>query len=62
MNAYKLAQQNNCTNLECSKAKMYSEEEKKEQQFNIMLERDDCKNSNRCECQNPNSCLGEKEI
>ena len=59
MNAYKLAQQSNCTSLECCKVKGCSEEETK---FNIMLEKDDCKNSNRCECQNPNSCLGEKEI
>jgi len=53
-NSYALSNQSNCNDLNCNKSE--------EVQFNIMLKEDDCKNSPRCECKNPNKCLGEKEI
>ncbi len=55
MNAYDLAQQSNCTDLGCCNIKGCSEEET---QFNITLEKDDCKNDARCECENPDECIG----
>ena len=54
--SYKLSKKSNCLGLTCAKKKM------KEPAFNIMVIEDDCKNSSRCECSNPNKCLGEKEI
>jgi len=39
----------NCEALGCSKAK----------EFSMSLKKDDCKNTSRCECQNPDKCLNE---
>ena len=55
--SYNLSNKSNCTDLGCN-----TDKTEEETQFNIMLMKDDCKNSNRCECENPNNCLGEKEI
>ncbi len=51
MNAYDLAQRSNCTDLGCGCGA-------EETNFNIALEKDDCKNDARCECENPDKCLG----
>jgi TolB-like protein len=52
--SYALSSKSNCKDLNCNASD--------EGQFNIMLKEDDCKNSTRCECKDPNKCLGEKEI
>ena len=50
-NALSLSKRSNCSDLGCSGAGNNN--------FHITLKQDDCVNANRCECSNPDSCLGE---
>lgn len=52
-NAMRLAKKSNCQDLGCS------ETNKNTKKFNISVQQDDCSNVARCECTNPDSCLGE---
>jgi TolB-like protein len=44
-----LALKDSCKSLMCNK--------KKPEEFSIVLKKDDCKNAQRCECENPDTCL-----
>jgi len=56
MYAVKLSGLDNCIDLSCQSDK----QEKVEEVFTIKVEQDDCSNTARCECKNPDSCLSEK--
>jgi len=51
-NALSLSKISNCNGLECGNGSGKNN-------FSIALKQDDCTNSTRCECTNPDKCLGE---
>lgn len=54
-NSLLLSKRSNCIDLTC-----ISKKQQQEEVFTIGMNQDDCSNSNRCECTNPDSCLGEE--
>jgi len=59
-NSLAMSKKSNCLSLECKNRVQNSKKSAQvESGFSIGLKKDDCKNTARCECENPETCLGE---